>query len=457
MNSLYPLQYAAKVITQVRRGSRMSINQNSPSFINSFKSFFRRLIVPAPIMRAPSMVPSSPAEIKYKRFLTDNPMAYQSAIEAAETYASKLGNEDHEWLYAKPFDQTPGNPQYFRLMFDLLNLLQVMRLPYRARILEIGSGPGWVTEMLLMMGYSVDALEPSADLIKIAQERCATTRAHFHQHGNADVRFHQSTLEEMDFPEQHFDAILYFDVLHHVVDEALCLAKSFRFLREGGCIGVIDPSWHPDFKALENQMIGEMAKYGTLENPFSVDYIDYLLTQAGFVDIERYISVNGMFTQKQSMQRLHEFSERPMSGSNNMTARRPDSEGKAYPSCTNYHFKTDVKLVLLAGGIDPVKRTALLEVNLENTGETLLDCHTDRIGHITFALRQGMPGAPGFVESEKRQFLSQSLPPGKSLKMSLTFILPPDAGLKNWELDMISESAFWFSTREMAACPVPLL
>ncbi len=43
-------------------------------------------------------------------------MAYQSAIAAAETYASKPGNQEHEWLYWKPFDQTPGNPQYYRLI-----------------------------------------------------------------------------------------------------------------------------------------------------------------------------------------------------------------------------------------------------------------------------------------------------------------------------------------------------
>jgi 2-polyprenyl-3-methyl-5-hydroxy-6-metoxy-1,4-benzoquinol methylase len=433
----------------------MSVNR--PSLINSIKPFLKRFAGQAPGQSPSGLAAHSDAalaNIKYQRFLTNNPMAYQSAIEAAETYASKLGNEEHEWLYAKPFDTTPGNPQYFRLMFDLLNILQAMRLPHRARILEIGSGPGWVTEILLTMGFSVDALEPSADLINIAKERCATARAHFHQTGEADVRFHQSTLEEIDFPEQHFDAILYFDVLHHVVDEVQCMTKSFRFLKEGGCLGVIDPSWHPDFKTLENQMIGEMAKYGTLENPFSVEYIDYLLAQAGFVEIERYISVNGLFTEKQSARPLGDFSDRPMRGSNNMTARRPDSEGKVYPGCANSHFKTDVRLTLLACSIDPVQRQAVLQVNLENTGETLLDCNADHIGHITFSMRQGMPGSPEFVPSENREVLAQNLPPGKSLKMTLKFTLPAAASLENWELDMIAEGVFWFSTRGIPGCPV---
>ena len=100
-----------------------------------------------------------------RRFLTANPMAYQSAISAARTYVAKLQPGDVAWLHANPYDPNKGHPQYFRLMFDLLNILQAMSLPAGGRILEIGSGPGWVTEVLLMLGFTVEALEPSADLI----------------------------------------------------------------------------------------------------------------------------------------------------------------------------------------------------------------------------------------------------------------------------------------------------
>src|SRR5271165_3716140 len=86
----------------------------------------------------------------YRRFLSDDPTPYKKAIEAAESYVSKLDEGNKDWLHSKPFDQTQGNTQYFRLMFDLLNILQAMHLPARARILEVGSGPGWITEILLM-------------------------------------------------------------------------------------------------------------------------------------------------------------------------------------------------------------------------------------------------------------------------------------------------------------------
>jgi hypothetical protein len=202
-------------------------------------------------------------------------------------------------------------------------------------------------------------------------------------------------------------------------------------------------------------MIAEMAKYGTLENPFSVEYIDDLLSDAGFVEIERYISVNGLFTEKQSKRRLREFSSRPIIGSNNMTARRPTVEGEIYPNCYNFQFRTDARLSLLSGGIDPVKRTASIVVKLENTGETLLDSRIDNIGHITFSLRQSAPGHPQFVECEKRQALPKNLVPGESLNVSLEFTLPDNLTLENWELDLISETVFWFSTQGIPACAIP--
>jgi len=130
----------------------------------------------------------SGSSVMPRRFLSDNPMAYRQALEAAESYVAKLdecGSSD--WLYSKPFDMTPGNPGYFRLMYELMNLLKVMGIPVRGRILEIGSGPGWVTEILLMLGFSVDALEPSADLIKVAKSRCSALKGHYRFSAEPDV------------------------------------------------------------------------------------------------------------------------------------------------------------------------------------------------------------------------------------------------------------------------------
>ena len=404
--------------------------------------------------RAP--VPANDGPL-HKRFLTANPVAYASAVEAAQTYVSKLEVGDVGWLRSKPFDPTPGNPQYFRLMFDLLNILQAMQIPARARVLEIGSGPGWVTEVLLMLGFSVDAIEPSADLMAIAEKRCAALPLHYGLETRPNCTIHGTTLEEIVFEDATFDAILFFDVLHHVVDEKLALDKCFKFLRPGGCVGVVEGAWHPDFKDLEQGLIAEMAKFGTLENPFSTVYLDHLLQEAGFVDIQRFAGVNGFFSEPQLSQPLKNFATSKIAGSNNVTARKPSKEDGEFPNCLNPQFKTNALVQLERGGIDALTRKASLTVAVSNTGETLLDNRTTRVGHITLALRQGLPGSDAFVECMERHLLTEILLPGKTVAMQITYSFPAGASLDHWELDLVAEGAFWFSERGIGVCSVPTL
>jgi hypothetical protein len=66
-----------------------------------------------------------------------------------------------DWLYFKPCDFAPGNPNYYHEVYQVLDLLEEMDVPPRGRILEVGSSSGWVTEILLGLGLEVDAIEPS--------------------------------------------------------------------------------------------------------------------------------------------------------------------------------------------------------------------------------------------------------------------------------------------------------
>ena len=409
----------------------------------------------APAAAEPAAPPSAAAGPMHRRFLKDNPIAYQKAVAAAEAYVDILEQDgDKWWLYQKPFDQRNHNQQYFRLMYDVLNILQAMDIKPGGRVLEIGSGPGWVTEILLALGFAVDALEPAADMVSVARERVAAAAAHYRLPGELPVRFHQTTVEDMAFDEGEFDAILYFDSLHHIHDEHDAMAKSFRYLKPGGCLGVVEGAWHPDFKELEAGLMAEMEKYGTLENPFSVEYLDQLLDQAGFIEVQRYVGVNGFFTHSQLAQLHH--AGNAMAGSNNVTARKPSREELQYPPCTDLQRKTDARFELQSATIAPGSRQATLQVAFTNTGDTIFSNRQARVGHVTFALRRGAPGSDGFAECKERHLLPEMMIPGKTITLQLAFTLPAGASLDGWELDAIAEGVFWFSSRGVAPCPVPL-
>ena len=392
-----------------------------------------------------------------QRFLSANPMAYQSAIAAAQTYVAKLQAGDVLWLHSKPFDPNSGHPQYFRLMFDLLNILQVMAVPAGGRVLEIGSGPGWVTEILLMLGFTVDALEPAADLIEIAEERCSSLAFHYRHAAPPKVRFHQATLEEVSFEDESFDGILFFDVLHHVVDERLAMEKCLRFLKPGGCVGVVEGAWQPGARAMEQALIAEMASFGTLENPFTQAYLDEVLETAGFVEIRRYGGVNGFFTAEELAQPARNLASSSLASANHLTARRPNRDTQLWPGCADPEARTELRLRLRQGGIDPASRSAELVVYLQNLGQTLIEGRVSLAGHVRLALRRGTPGAPDYVESLERLPLPRAIQPGQSAILTLAFTVPDGAPLDGWVLDLVAEGLFWFSTRGTVPCPVPCL
>lgn len=396
--------------------------------------------------------------LPHRRFLSGSYVPYKEKIAAAQTYVSNLRGGEVSWLHCKPFDPTPGNQQYFRLMFDLLNMLQSMQIRPNGRILEVGSGPGWITEILLMQGFSVDALEPSGDLIEIARDRCATLSTHYRLDVNPQVTFHQSTLEEIEFENESFDAVLFFDVLHHVVHEEVAIEKCFRFMKPDGQLGIVEGAWHPDFKELEQSCIDEMEKFGTQENPFSTEYLDLLLAQSGFIDVQRHVAVNGFFSQNQLAQPLQNFAMQSISHSNNVTARKASQEETLHPPCTALDRHTAVEMHLISGGIDIEKKTANLQIRLKNTGETLLSHRDRQIGHITLALRNGHPDTPTFIECRERHVLTKSLTPDDEVILNLMYSLPPTTPLlDNWQLDLVSEYCYWFSSRGIHSCPIPFL
>lgn len=145
-----------------------------------------------------------------KRFLDQETVGYTQAVKAASDYVANISNGGREWLYRKPFDPSPGNLEYFSLMYALNNLLKAMNIREEGRVLEAGSGSGWLTEILLMLGFQVDALEPAADMLQIARNRCQHLGKHYQIDFSEQVYFHQTTIEESEFAEHSFDAIIFF-------------------------------------------------------------------------------------------------------------------------------------------------------------------------------------------------------------------------------------------------------
>lgn len=78
----------------------MRIMNIPQKIVDLIRSNFKRTTNSVAGLREPSAL----EDIEYKRFLTNSPVVYDHAIDAAQSYASKLDVDAHEWLYSKPFD-----------------------------------------------------------------------------------------------------------------------------------------------------------------------------------------------------------------------------------------------------------------------------------------------------------------------------------------------------------------
>lgn len=98
-----------------------------------------------------------------------------------------------------------------------------------SRVLEVGCGTGKLTELLLERDLAVDAVDPGPNMIAVAQRRVGKTDA---------VTFHLGRFEDVDLPDQPFDAV-FSATAFHWVDPAVGWVKTAACLKSGGLLALL--------------------------------------------------------------------------------------------------------------------------------------------------------------------------------------------------------------------------
>jgi len=104
------------------------------------------------------------------------------------------------------------------------------------RVLDLGCGTGRYCALLSKRGAAVVGLDPSLGMLEQARRK-VTPFQHF--------ELHQGTIEEMGFPQEHFDLVLSALTLNHLPDLESPLREAARVLKSGGrmIISDIHPYW----------------------------------------------------------------------------------------------------------------------------------------------------------------------------------------------------------------------
>lgn len=145
------------------------------------------------------------------------------------TYYDRLGPHGLAHALNKPFsDDRRG-----ALLMEVGAVLLLLPRP-PCRILECGCGPGWLTYILAKSGYEVVGQDVNAKAVEAARDQPM-----FRDLPLPPV-FVQSDFEQLPFANE-FDAVVFFDSLHHSTDIQAAIRTAFRALKKGGMLIASEP------------------------------------------------------------------------------------------------------------------------------------------------------------------------------------------------------------------------
>jgi 2-polyprenyl-3-methyl-5-hydroxy-6-metoxy-1,4-benzoquinol methylase/glycosyltransferase involved in cell wall biosynthesis len=378
---------------------------------------------------------------------------------AAIEYTRKLRPERLHHLYTKPFYNLAHKlPKYagegidadtFRHFCDFANMAMALALPTDRRILDVGCGSGWLSEYFARLGYDVTGIDISPDLVEIARERTERVPYGADHETPLRCRFLVQDVEAAPLAEQ-FDAVVCYDSLHHFEDERAVVRNLAAMTRMGGSLFILEGDRPHEGSETEEELMEVMRDYGTLESPFSREYLRALLDESGFAVVGDYVSVNGLF-ERDSLEggRLrveppevnYLLCKKVVAEPGRRASSVPDSRAPSAPAA---------RFTFPEGWPSEVAPGAMLKATLvvENTGDTLwLVGSAERAGSVMLGVRVLDEASALVSERHGTPPLRRALAPGESASLKLELKAPRAPGLYTLRLDMVAQHVCWFEER----------
>lgn len=204
-------------------------------------------------------------------------MAIKDEIE----YPLRLSHREKEWLYTKPFGKydIDESQKSFRDFSTILYLINKYN-PKAKSILELGSGPGWLSIFLNKMGFNVKGYDVSGPMIEVASKRIESE-------GLKGIKFEVLDIEDDFRPvdREKYDVVILYDILHHCQDDGKVVKNIGYYLKMGGIAILAEPnqSHSHDHDAQE-----AVERFGVTERGLSYKKIISLFRLNGFRLSYRY-------------------------------------------------------------------------------------------------------------------------------------------------------------------------
>lgn len=222
--------------------------------------------------------------------------------QGAVTYLRELveeGGETQEWFHlVKPFLGGPDYGPFWVDVFQFLDVVHAAKLAPGDLVIDVGCGPGWTIQWLAKLGHEVVGLDISAELLEVAERRMQTDPypPYVGKPFRYDLRVHDIEAEPLALARKARLA-LFESTLHHFYNPVAALRNTVADLADDGIVAVIEAAAPPKGSEWDAQNVEIMARYHTIERPYTRSQLVDMLELAGL----RYVSflrpVNGLFPQ----------------------------------------------------------------------------------------------------------------------------------------------------------------
>ncbi|MFL6257143.1 MAG: methyltransferase domain-containing protein [Pyrinomonadaceae bacterium] len=381
---------------------------------------------------------------------------------AAVEYPRRITAERLHHLRTKPFYNLANKPERydgdgidadtFRHFCDFANVARALALSPDRRILDVGCGSGWLSEYFARLGYDVTGIDISPDLIEVARERVERIPYGADQETPLRCRFLVHDAEGAPLEEQ-FDAVVCYDSLHHFEDEHAVIENLAAMTKYGGSLFILEGDRPEEGSENEEELLEVMRDFGTLESPFSREYLCALLDACGFAVVGDYVSVNGLFerdTLEGGRLRVEPppvnylLCKKVTAAPSRLASSVPDTRNPSQPSA-RMSFPEGWPQEVASGS----KMTARLLV--ENNGDTLwLNGPAERAGSCMLGVRVYDEAGVLVAERHGTPPLPRALAPGESATVKFELKAPHARGLYTLKLDMVAQHVCWFEQRGSA-------
>jgi SAM-dependent methyltransferase len=360
--------------------------------------------------------------------------------------------------YRDPFEHglfpvgVPTHDLGLRRLFDLSAVLLMLECRPGDRVLDLGAGSGFSSEMLARFGYDVVAIDP--DLRALGQNRRRPSFDPTRIDGT--VRVVGSLAEDLPFADATFDGLTGLNVLHHVPDLARATREFARVLRPGARAVFCEPGLEHLESAETKRAIAE---HGENDQPFDVLAFLTGARSLGFArafisatlqsplrlvpieEIELFASGKHHHPPLTEMgvvdeiHRRHAFAMIEREGTRERTSR--------FPGVLRRQIEVDGMPARLVRG-----KTYRATVRIKNTGDTRWVAEAGPLGgFVTVGCKFANASGRVVSDSAGRTFLPFDVRPNESTTVELKLPVPKDLEPGNYELrvDTVNEMVCWFS------------